>query len=83
MSDRQEHLDLFYTAPENALFDQITVAHIRGCSPALLERDRWEGKNIPFMKIGRAVRYRKSDVLAWINQFQPRQSTSETKNNRA
>jgi hypothetical protein len=79
MNDRQEHLELFYAAPENALFDQITIAHIRGCSPALLERDRWEGKNIPFVKLGRAVRYRKGDVLNWLNQHKPQQSTSESK----
>ncbi len=83
MKDRQEHTELFYSAPDSALFDQVTIAHIRGCSPHLLERDRWEGKNIPFIKIGRAVRYRKSDVLAWLAQYQPQQSTSESKTQQA
>lgn len=42
-----------------------------------MERDRWAGGGIPFLKIGRAVKYRKSDVLAWLEQYQPQNSTSE------
>lgn len=32
-----------------------------------LMSDRYEGKGIPFVKIGRAVRYRKDDVLAYLD----------------
>jgi predicted DNA-binding transcriptional regulator AlpA len=46
-------------------------------SKAFLERDRWAGARIPFIKIGsRAVRYRLSDLNAYIEQ-QIRHSTSE------
>jgi predicted DNA-binding transcriptional regulator AlpA len=41
------------------------AAPILGVSVAFLERDRWAGARVPFIKIGsRAVRYRHSDLLA-------------------
>ena len=49
-------------APDSALFSQETVAAIRGCSIALIERDRWAGTGVPFIKTGRLVRYRKKDI---------------------
>ncbi|MFK5913042.1 MAG: helix-turn-helix domain-containing protein [Woeseiaceae bacterium] len=46
-------------------------------SKAFLERDRWAGARIPFIKMGsRAVRYRKSDLGAYIDK-QVRISTSD------
>ncbi|MCG7984538.1 helix-turn-helix transcriptional regulator [Candidatus Thiodiazotropha endoloripes] len=49
-----------------------------GVSKAFLERDRWAGARIPFVKIGtRAVRYRADDLDGYINS-QIRQSTSES-----
>ncbi len=74
--NRSTSLAEFYGAPETALFTQITVAHVRGCSLATMERDRWRGDGIPYIKIGRSVRYKKSDVLAWLDQYQPQASTS-------
>lgn len=32
-----------------------------------LMSDRYEGRGLPFVKIGRSVRYRKQDVIAYIN----------------
>ncbi|MCW5608915.1 MAG: helix-turn-helix domain-containing protein [Nitrosomonas sp.] len=44
------------------------AAQILGVSTAFLERDRWAGARVPFIKIGsRAVRYRYSDLLAYID----------------
>ncbi|WP_292991829.1 hypothetical protein [Nitrosomonas sp.] len=44
------------------------TAKILGVSVAFLERDRWAGARAPFIKIGsRAVRYRYSDLLAYID----------------
>jgi len=44
------------------------AAEILGVSVAFLERDRWAGARVPFIKIGsRAVRYRHSDLLAYID----------------
>ena len=47
------------TTQEAALFLSI--------SEAFLERDRWAGARIPFVKIGaRAVRYRLCDLQSYI-----------------
>jgi hypothetical protein len=59
------------------LFSQETVAAIRGCSLATLERDRWVGIGIPFVKMGRLVRYRKSDIRTWLDQHISIHSTAE------
>lgn len=63
-------------SPDWALFSQETVAAIRDCSLATLERDRWVGIGIPFIKMGRLVRYRKSDIRAWLERHHSIQSTS-------
>lgn len=43
------------------------AAPFLGVSEAFLERDRWAGARIPFIRIGsRAVRYRLSDLEAYI-----------------
>ncbi|WP_262964269.1 helix-turn-helix transcriptional regulator [Methylobacter psychrophilus] len=73
---RAQALKAFYEAHDDALFSQDTIAQVRDCSRATMERDRWAGGGIPFIKLGRAVRYRKSDALAWLAK--PTQtSTSE------
>lgn len=49
-----------------------------GLSKAFLERDRWAGAKVPFIKISaRAVRYRLQDLEAYI-QSRIRLSTSDT-----
>ena len=46
-------------------------------SVAFLERDRWAGARVPYIKIGsRAVRYRLSDLLSFI-ESRKRLSTSQ------
>jgi hypothetical protein len=77
LQDRTKALAEFDSAPDTSLFNQTTIAQVRDCSTATMERDRWAGGGIPFVKIGRAVKYRKSDVLAWLEQYQPQNSTSE------
>lgn len=54
------------------------AAEMLGVSVAFLERDRWAGAKVPFVKVGsRAVRYRMSDLTNYIegNVFQ---STSQS-----
>lgn len=71
MKSQLSRLDLiqeYELAPEWVLFNQDTVAAIRNCSLATIERDRWAGIGIPFIKMERLVRYRKSDISAWLNQ---------------
>jgi len=47
-------------------------------SKAFLERDRWAGARIPFIKVGsRAVRYRQNDLDSFLDS-QVRKSTSDT-----
>jgi excisionase family DNA binding protein len=44
------------------------AAKCLGVSKAFLERDRWAGPTIPFVRVGgRAVRYRVSDLEAFID----------------
>jgi predicted DNA-binding transcriptional regulator AlpA len=53
------------------------AAPVLGVSIAFLERDRWAGARVPFIKIGaRAVRYRLSDLHAYIESC-IRKSTSQ------
>ena len=53
------------------------AASILGVSKAFLERDRWAGARIPFIKLGsRAVRYRLEDLETYV-QSQVRRSTSD------
>jgi len=54
-----------------------TAAEYLGVSKAFLERDRWAGARIPFIKVGsRAVRYRKSDLDQYL-ESRIRRSTSD------
>ena len=62
-------------APDSTFFSQETVAAIRDCSIKTIERDRWIGRGIPFIKMGRLVRYRKSDINAWLAKHQTKTST--------
>ena len=52
---------------QTRLFTTLEAANILGVSKAFLERDRWAGAKIPFIKIGsRAVRYRDQDLADYI-----------------
>jgi excisionase family DNA binding protein len=49
------------------LLNTKQAANYLAVSNAFLERDRWAGARIPFIKIGsRAVRYRLSDLEDYI-----------------
>jgi predicted DNA-binding transcriptional regulator AlpA len=53
------------------------AAELLGMSAAFLERDRWAGAKIPFIKVGaRAVRY-DAEVIREYLRKQTRQSTSD------
>jgi hypothetical protein len=70
-------LEEFEAAPPSALFTQSTIAALRCCSTGNIERDRWLGRGVPFIRIGHAIRYRKSDYLAWEGQHKVVRSTAE------
>lgn len=62
---------------KNSILTTKEAALYLGVSKAFLERDRWAGARIPFLKIGsRAVRYRQSDLDSYI-ESRVRQSTSD------
>lgn len=59
------------------LLTTAETAELLGISKAFLERDRWAGARIPFIKVGaRAVRYRLADVEDYLAR-QLRVSTSD------
>ena len=61
---------------QDKLLTTKQAAPFLGVSEAFLERDRWAGARIPFIKLGsRAVRYRVSDLEAYI-ESRKRFSTS-------
>ena len=63
---------------ERTLLTTPQAAKYLSVSKAFLERDRWAGARIPFIKVGsRAVRYRLADLEAFI-EGQTRKSTSDT-----
>lgn len=76
---RNDLIDQFYEAPMSALFNQEVIAAVLACSTALMERNRWAGKGVPFIKINHSVRYRKSDVLEWLENFLPQSKNSANK----
>ena len=62
---------------QTVLLNTKQAAEYLGVSPAFLERDRWAGARIPFVKLGtRSVRYRQDDLEQYIEQ-QVCHSTSE------
>lgn len=58
------------------LYSQNDVAEQLGCSVRTLERYRASGDGPRFVKVGRLVRYRASDLDAWLGG-RVRGSTSE------
>lgn len=57
------------------LIDTKTAAQFLGVSKAFLERDRWSGPTIPFVKVGaRAVRYKISTLEQHIEDRTTKQN---------
>lgn len=62
---------------QTRLLNTKQAATYLGVSAAFLERDRWAGARIPFVKVGtRTIRYRLSDLDSFIAN-QVRLSTSD------
>lgn len=64
------------TPTNSKLLNQKQVAEMIGFSESWLERMRWAGGGIPYVKIGRTVRYSESDVNTWVESYGKRTSTS-------
>ncbi len=62
---------------ESRLLNTKQAAEYLGVSKAFLERDRWAGARIPFVKVGpRAVRYEFSALEKYVTERR-RHSTSQ------
>lgn len=62
---------------EHRLLNTQEATTFLGVSKAFLERDRWAGAQIPFVRVGtRAVRYKLSELEAYVNG-QMRRSTTD------
>jgi excisionase family DNA binding protein len=59
------------------LLDDHAVAQLTGRARSTLQKDRVAGNGIPFVKVGRLVRYRRSDVEHFLNELPAYSSTSE------
>jgi predicted DNA-binding transcriptional regulator AlpA len=59
------------------LLDDREVSQIIGRARSSLQKDRLVGGGIPFVKVGRLVKYRQSDVAAFLAALPARRSTSE------
>jgi hypothetical protein len=55
------------TISNDDLVNEIEAARMRGQSVRTLQMERLRGSGCPYAKLGRSVRYRRGDVLAWIN----------------
>jgi hypothetical protein len=73
---RLELANEFAALPLDGLATGAQTAAYLNCSEAKLERDRWAGGGIPYYKHGRSVRYRKSVVLAYLED-KARNSTTD------
>ena len=59
------------------LLDDKEVARIIGRARSTLQEDRLVGGGIPFVRLGRLIRYRSSDVSAYLASLPTLSSTSE------
>jgi excisionase family DNA binding protein len=57
------------------LFEDHTLAEILNVPVATLANWRYQGRGPRFVKVGRHVRYRRSDVEAWLER-NARESTA-------
>ena len=57
------------TLADDALVTAMAMAEMLGISEKTLNKWRSTGENnVPYVKIGKAVRYRTADVRAWVEK---------------
>ena len=66
-SEKLELLATYKAKPETALLSEREVSTVLGCSLRKLQRDRMQGLSIPYLKVGRNVRYRKVTIEKYLN----------------
>ena len=65
-------------APSSAasLLSDREVAVLTGRARSTLQKDRLYGGGVPFVRVGRQVRYRQEDLAAWLAALPTLTSTS-------
>lgn len=53
---------------EAIFLDETQVAELTGIALSTLRNRRFENKGIPYYRIGRSIRYKKEDVLDFIEK---------------
>jgi predicted DNA-binding transcriptional regulator AlpA len=72
------HRENVITTPAiDPLLSDREVSALIGRARPTLQKDRLRGDGIPFVRIGRLVRYRRSDVERWFANQRAFTSTSE------
>lgn len=61
----------------DSLLSDYDVEKITGRARSTLQKDRVAGVGIPFVRIGRLVRYRHCDVTSYLESLPTYRSTSE------
>jgi hypothetical protein len=61
----------------DALLTERDVEKLTGRARSTLQKDRCAGGGIPFIRFGRLIRYRQSDVSAFLAALRSYRSTSE------
>lgn len=64
------------TVPDE-LYDTRETAAMIKVKPATLEQKRWLGDGIPYVKVGRLVRYRRKDIDAYLDKHVYNSTTEE------
>ena len=59
------------------LIDDTELARLTGRCRSTIQKDRLAGRGLPFIKLGRLVRYRESDVTRYLAELATYTSTSE------
>lgn len=53
---------------KSTLLTELELANLLQVSVKTLQGQRWQKVGIPYLKIGRAVRYRREDIESYLNQ---------------
>jgi hypothetical protein len=52
------------------------VADILQTTPGALAQDRYLGRGVPFIKVGKRVRYLRADVMAYLEQHRTQRTAT-------
>jgi hypothetical protein len=59
------------------LLNQKAYCQLTGKSAATAEQDRLYGRGCPFIRMGRSIRYRLDDIIAWLESLPRFASTTQ------